>query len=221
MKETTPEVSLLAHLPDPFGVHEPLFLIMENGYGVRRISAQDLSDYGERLVTYDICSLIDSLRGIGVPPPRNMLDLGDALRLLGGSSKDDGGAKRWNYWTALKGHFTSARDGEAFEQIGLSRQHRPVPEEVDRILKEALNAQHNLWTAVSRELKRLGEWERLLTVEWPTQSIFVKRQYNGIKVDSVKWSGKIGQSAKLCLNREETDDEEAKVQRRIQAKGSH
>ena len=37
----------------------------------------------------------------------------------------------------------------------------------------------------------------------------------------VKWSGKIGQSAKLCLNREETDDEEAKVQRRIQAKGSH
>lgn len=178
------DVAVLAYVPDPFAVQSSRFLIREPT-GVRRhVNARELSEYSSPLLTYDMSALIDDLRRLEHSPPANILDIGDALRLLVGRSKDDGGEKLWNIWPVLKRRFPDKTDADIFERLALSRESRPETAVLSRLLEEAGDALARVWESLSSRLKHQGEFERLTKVEWPLQSAFAYRQYRGINIDA-------------------------------------
>lgn len=178
------DITLLAYIPDPFAVQQSRFMVCSRGTDPHSISATELAGYPSRIMTYDVQAIVDDLRRLRQQPPKNILDIGDALRLLVARSKDDGGDKQWNVWPVLKRYFSSTSDANVFEETVESRIDRPQPAEQVRLLKEALNALRLLWKDISTQLQAAGEIDRLISVEWPLQSIFAYRQFAGIRVDS-------------------------------------
>ena len=178
------EVALLAYIPDPFAMRESRYMILESEGETRILSARELSAYTAQLMTYDVSALVDDLRRHEHPPPRRILDIGDAIRLNVARSKDDGGERLWNIWSALKPFFDATADGDAFELISVSRVGRPKPSEQDRLLREALKALQCLWNYLAPKLESAGELQRMISVEWPLQSVFAYRQFKGVRVDS-------------------------------------
>ena len=177
------DLSLLSYIPDPFGVQESRYMVFEPQSGSRLLSATQLSRYPKRILTYDVAALVDDLRRLKHPPPSNILDLGDAMRLLAARPKDEGGERLWSIWPTLRHHFQSTTDADDFAQIVESRVNRPASSEQARLLAEALRALRAKWECLESELRSVGEWERLTTVEWPLQSVFAYRQFAGIKMN--------------------------------------
>ena len=178
------DLSFLAYLRDPFGVHATRFLLRDVRGHIGEIGASELSALGIPVMTVDSPALVDDLRRMGHPPPNMLLDLGEALRLFVGRSKDDGGEKLWDVWRALAGRFRCRADAKRFHGLVLSRSDRPDAEETARLLVEALFAIIRLWNDLKPELEQLDEYCRLVSVEWPIQGLFAYRQFRGIKVDS-------------------------------------
>ena len=177
------DIALLAYFPDPFGVQESRYMVREPEDDPRLLSARELSTYTSPIMTYDVPDLVDDLRKLNQSPPMQIVDLGDALRLLVARSKDDGGEKLWNVWTPLKRCFSSNIDGDSFEKVVESKAERPEPKEQNRLLREALKALRLQWKDLALELKRADEFERLVSIEWPLQGVFARRQFAGIRVD--------------------------------------
>lgn len=177
------EVSHLAYVPDPFAVQTSRFLIRRPSGECLHVNARELSDFPTRLITYDMPSLIDDLRRLKHPPPIHILDIGDALRLLVGRPKDEGGEKLWDIWPALKSRFASTADANLFERLALSRESRPDAGELSQLLEAAGRALADLWESLVPRLKEQGEYDRLTSVEWPLQSAFAYRQFRGVQVD--------------------------------------
>ena len=178
------EFSFLAYIPDPFAVQESRYVVKEFNGETRALSVGELAAYNGPLVTYDVPALVDDLRRMNEPPPKRILDIGDALRLEVARSRDDGGERRWNVWSALKRFFDTSTDGDTFHMIVESKAKRPEPEEQTRLLNEALVALYRLWTNTAEELRSLDEFDRLISVEWPLHGVFAHRQFLGINVDS-------------------------------------
>ena len=178
------EVSLLAYIPDPFAMRNSCYMLLEPERETRTLSVRELSAYTAPLMTYDVPALVDDLRRLKQPPPRQILDIGDALRLNVARPKDDGGERLWNIWSALKLFFDAKADGDAFELIVVSKGERPNPSEQRRLLREALKALRRQWNCLAQKLKAAGELERLISVEWPLQSVFAYRQFMGVRVDA-------------------------------------
>ena len=178
------DVSLLAYVPDPFAVQTSRFLIRKPSGERLHVNARELSDFPTPLLTYDMPALIDDLRRLKHTPPICILDIGDALRLLVGRPKDEGGEKLWNIWPALKCCFADKIDADHFERLALSREGRPDPDELSRLLEAAGEALASLWESLVSQLKHQGEYDRLTTVEWPLQSAFAHRQFRGVQVDA-------------------------------------
>ena len=177
------EVTLLAHLPDPFCVYKPLYLILDDKGKVRPLSVEELQGYGGTLITYDVPAIVDGLRALNVVPPRGLVDIGEALRLVVALPRNEGGEKLWNIWSALKPFFTNPAHGKEFEQIALSIKVRPDIRSTEKLLGKSLTALRDLWRNLEERLKKSGNWERLVSVEWPLQSIFARRQYEGLRVE--------------------------------------
>jgi len=178
------DVSFLAYVPDPFAVQPSRFLIRKPSGECLHVNARELSEFPTQLLTYDMPALIDDLRRLKHTPPINIMDIGDALRLLVGRPKDDGGEKLWNIWPAMKRHFVDKIDADLFERLALLRESRPDPDELSRLLEAASAALADLWTSLASRLRHQGEYDRLTTVEWPLQSSFAYRQFRGIRVDA-------------------------------------
>lgn len=178
------DISLLAYVPDPFAVQTSRFLIRKPSGERLHVNARELSDFPTPLLTYDMPTLIDDLRRLKHAPPINILDIGDALRLIIGRPKDEGGEKLWNIWPVLTRGFADKIDAELFERLALSRGSRPDPDELSRLLEAAGEALAVVWESLVSRLKRQGEYDRLTTVEWPLQSAFAYRQFRGVQVDA-------------------------------------
>lgn len=178
------EVSILAYLPDPFAVQTSRFLIRKPSGESLHVNARELSEFPTRLLTYDMPALVDDLRRLNHAPPTHILDIGDALRLLVGRPKDEGGEKRWNIWPELKHWFADKADADLFERLALSRDSRPDADQLLHLLETAGEALSKLWESLSSRLKDRGEYDRLTDVEWPLQSAFAYRQFRGVRVDA-------------------------------------
>lgn len=178
------DVSFLAYLPDPFAVQMSRFLIRNPSGECFHVSARELSEFPTRLLTYDMPALVDDLRRLKHAPPMNILDIGDALRLLVGRPKEEGGERRWNIWPELKRRFADKADADLFELLALSRESRPDADQLSQLLEAAGEALSGLWMSLSSRLKHEGEYDRLTSVEWPLQSAFAYRQFRGVRVDA-------------------------------------
>ena len=150
------EVALLAYIPDPFAIQKSFYMLLEPESESRMISVHELTGFAAPLMTYDVPALVDDLRRLDQPPPRQILDIGDALRLGVARSKDDGGERQWNIWSALKLFFDAKADCDTFELIVASKVGRPEPSEQHRLLREALKALRRQWKCLAQKLKAAG-----------------------------------------------------------------
>jgi hypothetical protein len=178
------DISVLAYVSDPFAVQASRYLIREPTGEQRHVSALEVSEFPTHLITYDLPTLIDDMRRLGHTPPIHVLDIGDALKLLVGLPRDEGGEKLWNVWPALKRRFADRAEADLFERITLSRQGRPDLDKLSRLLETAGKALAELWQHLAGQLRHQGEYDRLTTVEWPLQSAFAYRQFRGVPVNS-------------------------------------
>ena len=145
------ELALLSYIPDPFGVQESRYMVFEPQNGTRLLSARELSAYASPILTYDVAAVVDDLRRLNHAPPKSILDLGDALRLLVARSRDDGGEKLWSVWPAIKRFFDSHVDADTFERIVESKMDRPELSEQERLLSEAIKALQRQWKGLVLE----------------------------------------------------------------------
>lgn len=178
------ELQFVAYLPDPFGVRESAYRICSLAGLVSNISSAELSGSEAICVTYDSSVLVEDLSRRSLPPPRQLIDLGTALRLCAGIPRDEGRDRRTNLWSALSAFFPTTRDVQLFESVVESRCDRPDAVEIQRLLELAVQAVRGLWLRTADELKINGEFDRFMLIEVPVQGIFNYRQYAGINVDS-------------------------------------
>ena len=178
------DLAFLAHIPDPFHVGGSRFRLRDKHGNDHSLTAVELGGWVGPTMTIELPAFVDDLRRHGQPPPNSILDLGEALRLAVGMSKDDGGERHWNIWRALSKRFQSNGDARRFCDLALSREAVATSEDVSDLLQAALDAMQMLWADVQTRLQRCDELERLVNVEWPLQSLFANRQFQGIKVQS-------------------------------------
>jgi len=177
------DLAFLAYLPDPFSVRAGAFWCMTSGCQGRRVSAEEVSCFDGTLVTYGLPALIDELRRAGHAPQRNPIDIGEALRLVAGVPRDEGGEKRWDVWRHLAPHFSDNATARLFIAAAKSRVAWPDEPLFSNMLNAASHALEQLWDQTKTSLRERGELDRFLSVEVPVQRIFAHRQAAGIAID--------------------------------------
>lgn len=176
------DAAFLSYFPDPFDTKDSRYLLMHSEGRMLDVSAIELSAWTGSVVTYEASSLIDDLRRAGVHPPAGLISVNDALRLVAGHARDEGGERRWNVWSALSNHFDDRDVGKRFEAVVRSKEQRPEARTVRELLEVGVEALARLWGAVLDQLIERGEFERFFSIEIPVQKIFFRRQAAGIHV---------------------------------------
>lgn len=175
--------AFLAYFPDPFDTKDSRYLVLTPEGKAVDVSARELSGFHGQVVTYEPSVLVDDLRRAGVRPPAGLLSINDALRLIVGVARDEGGERKWNFWALLARHAADHHVAKRFEETVRSKQARPEAGEVRELLEAGVQALQKLWRVVVNELVERGESERFFSVEVPAQTIFFRRQADGIQLD--------------------------------------
>ncbi|MBK3776252.1 hypothetical protein GAY31_19195 [Azospirillum brasilense] len=177
------EPGCLAYLPDPFSVRGEAFWIVRPDGVSHALTAEQVSSYDEPIATYDLPALVDELHRRDCQPPKHPIDVGEALRLMVGTPRDEGGERRWDIWRRLKAYFPSIEEAQSFEAVAKSQAPRPEEPKLSSLLETAAKAVQQLWYHVHASLTAAGELERFLQVEVPVQAIFAHRQGAGIAIN--------------------------------------
>jgi DNA polymerase I len=176
-----PDPTFLAYLPDPFAVGRSAFLVLPAEGEPARVEASELVGLDAPIVSIDASALIEELLRLGQSLPNTLIDFTEALKLLSGTSKKDGGERQWEPWphliAASPERRAISRFREAFHNAALLH-----PDEVTPTLEGGAKALKAAWVTVVDELKEAGELDRFFNVEVPVAQIFYNRQYRGIAV---------------------------------------
>ncbi|MBY2965548.1 hypothetical protein HF251_23100 [Rhizobium leguminosarum] len=177
--------NMLLYAPDPYGVGASRFAVVEGG-STKQISVQHLGELEGTWITYDVATLIDELRRCGVRPPRGLLDISEAIRLVTGRSRAEGGERQWDFWRRLKSHFDDETKWRLARELHEGR--GPSWQEIDasNYFASFAGALTTLWAATTKSLEDSGELERFFEIEVPTAAIYHSRQWEGIGVATDK-----------------------------------
>lgn len=178
------KISFLAYVPDPFGVRAVHYYLCNEHDQPTAIASNKVSEYDGLIVTFECAALVDELQRVGLPPPSNLADLSDALRLCVGIPRDEGGERRWDVWSWLSPYFPNLEDAKLFKAIFESRHERPDELLMTTLMVSAAIAIRCLWEKTVKCLAASGELERFTAVEIPIQGIFSYRQYAGIRINN-------------------------------------
>ncbi|NTF87645.1 hypothetical protein G6L46_10965 [Agrobacterium rhizogenes] len=184
----------LVYLPDPYGVGGSKYAIASST-GIVPVTAPNVSQAIDVAVTYDAMTLVDDLRRSGGSPPRVLIDVGEAIRLVCGLSKSDGGEQRWSFWKRAKSHFNSPSDWRRAQALHEGREFHPTGEDLIVAFGLVANALTSLWREVEGSLITHGEAERFYEVEIPVAQIFYHRQFRGVPVDKVRISAALEEAS--------------------------
>jgi len=113
-----------------------------------------------------------------------MIDIGDALRLRSGLSREQGGEKLWSVWSFINPEILEPADLERVRRLAESRELFPERSELGRLLQQTVKAMREVWRKTLEDLKQTQELERFLKIEVPVRQIFSFRQYQGLQLDS-------------------------------------
>nr|WP_315053215.1 DNA polymerase [uncultured Brevundimonas sp.] len=183
------DAAVLAYLPDPFGLGRAEFFLSGVAEPFRRIEAADLAETEVPIVTMEAARLVAELRALGAAPPENLIDLGEALRLLRGRAKNDGGAKAADPWRMLKQVAAAGPTKIAVASFhGLFVSETEWPDEAARLAaaEQVLQVLGVAWRTTLDELDTSGELQRFDEIERPVAQVFYRRQSAGIAVDLAK-----------------------------------
>jgi DNA polymerase-1 len=178
--------SFLAHFLDPFQLLDPVLWLIADGGEAVPVSLQQLADRRETIVTYDAPRLIAALRNARVQPPV-LVDIRDGLKLLSGLSKDQGGEREWNAFSALSRASASDQPNLVGDLVAAK-----IPQieraGVDALIKATVEALRTTWTDLRAALQIKGEWRRFSEIEMPVQQVFRRREFLGLPIDRKQWS---------------------------------
>lgn len=178
--------SFLAFLPDPFGVRASHYCLCSTAGAPRTVSAKEVSEFKELLITFESAALVDELRRADLAPPTKLADAMDAQRLCIGVPRDEGGEHQWDIWANLIPRFSKTDRGRLFKKIFLSRHERLEDADQVALLGEAALALVQLWNVIVGQLAKSNNLERFMTLEAAVHGIFAYRQFAGVRIDREK-----------------------------------
>jgi len=178
------EFGFLAHYLDPFKVQPPALWFISDSQSAKPVTFDDLSGKEETVITYDTHRLIAAFRQNNLCPP-TLIDIRDALKLLSGLSKDQGGESHWNTFVALS---VSCRDNKPriLEELLLGKIPQLSTADTNALIEYTAKALASTWVDLISALKLRGEWRRFEEIEIPIQRLFRRREYLGIPIDLKK-----------------------------------
>ncbi|MBO6669542.1 DNA polymerase [Parvibaculum sp.] len=171
---------ILSFFSDPFSLGRSAFCLKRRHGDYQHLSLREVGNLREPVVVSEAFVLVGELRAGGRTLVPKILDIDDALRLLSGRAKDDGGEKLWSSKRALEPHFSSPAEFKRWSEVYEGRGSFPLGEERLRLLESAADALEKLWRDVQDRLQLQGEYERFEQIEWPTQQLLHYRQLRGL-----------------------------------------
>jgi DNA polymerase-1 len=176
----------LGHFLDPFQLADPVLWCIADSGDEGLLTLRQAAALTETLVTYDAHRLISAFRKAGEEPPP-LIDIRDGLKLLSGLSKDQGGERLWNTFSAL----SRASDDERpklVEDLLSAKTPQIERQSVIPLIKSTAEALKISWIDLKIALQLKGEWERFSEIEIPVQQVFRTREFLGIPIDRSRWS---------------------------------
>jgi DNA polymerase-1 len=173
----------LAYFATPFDADQSMFTVSDSFGQVRELKLEDVCTIQTLLVSYQLPAFVDLVRVSGGTLPNCLVDIGDALKIQSGTSRDDGGESQWDIWTALEPHISEVADFQAIISGVETRTALPDRQEMYRLLAACARALRDLWLSTCDVLSIHGEYERFSGIEIPIQQIFLFRQLKGIAVN--------------------------------------
>ncbi|SFJ53697.1 DNA polymerase [Bradyrhizobium sp. cf659] len=172
----------LLYKPDPFGVGGSRYF-RASAEDADYIQAEQVGDIQDEIITYEAATLIDDLRRNGAQLPSKMIDMSEAIRLLTGLSRADGGEPKWNFWRRIRTAFDNESDWLAIRAMHESREIPESPNEFE-LFSAFASATASLWSLLKTELEEANESDRFFQVEIPVARIFHARQFKGVSIDA-------------------------------------
>lgn len=185
------DVGILVFLPDFFDLDRAMFIFKASPKDPALVvEPGSLRAIHRPTVVVDAAKLVAELKRGDHLPPTWLLDFSDALKLLNGVAKNDGGAKRNDAWRFVAAHARAASSSTVVSQVReLFNASVDWPESADGPVEQlTLFAEEvsSAWSAVCDALEAAGEDERYEQVEAPASQVFFERQSSGIGVDQDK-----------------------------------
>jgi DNA polymerase I len=176
--------AFLGHFVDPFQLTAPVFWYADSDGEPLSTTFEKLSAVTVPVVTYDSSRVVAAFRDAGVVPPQ-LVEIRDGLKLLSGRSKDQGGERHWNAFAAIS-RASSSDEPKVLGRLTAAKIPQLDAERTNEVVAAMVSALRTAWSELQVALELQGEWERFSTIEIPVQSIFRRREFLGIRVDTPK-----------------------------------
>ena len=180
------DAAVIAFLPDPFDLGRAEFVISKFHGDARKINPSELADLAQPLVTLEAPRLVAELRSLGIAPPKDLIDIGEALRLLRGKAKNDGAVRAADPWRMLKKSASTTEFMTAvvlFQGMFNSEVEWVAESQREAIFAKVVELLRRSWVAVTEQLEANEELQRFEEIERPVGRILYNRQSYGITVD--------------------------------------
>lgn len=173
----------LSYFANPFSMAEPLFAVKEaSDQPPRMVGISELAETEGNIFTFQAEHLVEALRIRNLALPE-LVDIRHAMQLASGLPKREFERSEWRFSRWLRLTNISAQEQESYFALLDGEKERPDQKSLENLLLRTSSAISDVWSGISAELERLGELERFVRFEIPTQQLMHKRQMKGLAVD--------------------------------------
>lgn len=169
-------------------------VISQEGDDPREVKLDELSKCKQPIVTYTLPSLALCFQENNLPLPERMFDVEQAGKMIIGHSHSEyDGPLPWTVWGLLDEHAPSTDKGLLSKVRNWNYRSEILPDE-QQIISSLITINTllgSLWSQQLIKLESLGELQRFISIEVPINSILLKSQYDGIKIDSEKLNNRL------------------------------
>ena len=194
--------SFLSYIANPYVPGDIYFCALSAvGTEPKEISLCELISLRRQIITYDLPLLTATLKDHGLPLPTNIVDVEQAGKLIIGHSHNEYKEQRpWTIWELLEDYF---QEKTKLKQIKNWYYHsEPLPDKsiIMASLFEINAILPLLWNKQLLDLKLKGELHRFINIEIPINTILLKRQYTGIRIDDNKLNARLDVLDNIIVN---------------------
>lgn len=156
------------------------------------ISLSEVTSFPHQIITYDLPLITAVLKDHELLLPANMVDVEQAGRLIIGHSHNEYRERPpWTIWKLLEYYFYDKAQLEHVRNWCYRTEVLPEKCVIMSFLFEISRRLSDLWRKLLLDLEQKGELHRFLNIEIPVNAILLRRQYEGIRIDSGKLSARL------------------------------
>src|ERR1035438_2326037 len=146
------DTTFVVHVGDPFEI-APLVLVGCGAEGTpSEITIEALSHERNTVITYDLRTLVDASQVKGLTLPGKIVEMKDALRLIAGLSRVQGGEKSWDWWSYISPAAMPIEDVGRLKNVIEGKVPRPSHKDLVRILMDTAKVLRVIWEETLTEL---------------------------------------------------------------------